>query len=134
MPCVLQKKTMRAEKTTEMPKRRSRTMTNELTSAPFRPRSCRFLQFFYSLNPQVVHADNTGRLRTPFECVQREVRGGNRAAFCFNSFVFFLSLEVEPLAVGADAAGFVGVVGGGERGDCAIGAHALRFHRALERD
>ena len=34
-----------------------------------------------------MHADNTGRLRTPFECVQREVRGRNRVAFCFNFFL-----------------------------------------------
>jgi hypothetical protein len=40
-------------------------------------------------NHQVVHADNTGRLRTPFECVQREVRGLDSGAFCF-LFSFFL--------------------------------------------
>ena len=39
------------------------------------------LPFFHFTNYQVVHADNTGRLRTPFECVQREVRGGIRAHF-----------------------------------------------------
>jgi hypothetical protein len=37
-----------------------------------------------------VHADNTGRLRTPFECVQREVRAQNTGRILFQVFLVFL--------------------------------------------
>ena len=75
-------------RTTETPAAAALSHHDKLLTSVLSPRSSfLLLPLFHSANSQVVHADNTGRLRTPFECVQREVRGGNRAAFCFNFLV-----------------------------------------------